>query len=226
VTSRRVSIGLLVTLLAGLLVATLVYVGSGRASGRQQATWAAVGDSITYGVGSSDPAAMSYPGQAGVVGHGVPGQCLVAVGCSGQPLVQSLPGELAFLQRNDDVTSVVVEIGINDLGHVTDRQYVDAYTRLKSEAADQGVRVVLSTITPFGSSHPVSTAVERQRERVNSWIRSQGPYVDYDAALRGGGQMRPRLDSGDGLHPDDAGHAAMAQALDRWIAGDGRSVAG
>jgi lysophospholipase L1-like esterase len=220
-TSRRVPIAVLSTLVACLLGAMLVYAAQGRAGGRQDTTWGAVGDSLTHGVGSSDLTTKSYPAQAGVVGHGVPGQCLVALGCSSQPLVESFPSELDYLQRYDDVTSVVVEIGINDLGHVTDRQYVEAYARLKSEGAAQGVRVVLSTMTPFASTYRVSSAVERQRERINSWIRHQGAYVDYDAALRAGVNMRPRFDSGDGLHPDDAGHAQMARALDRWIAHDG-----
>jgi lysophospholipase L1-like esterase len=219
--SRRVPIGVLATLLLGLLAALLVYAAQGRASGRQDATWGAVGDSITHGVGSSDLSTQPYPVQAGVAGYGVPGQCLVAPGCSGQPLVESFPRELDYLQRYDHVTSVVVEIGTNDLGHVSDRQYVDAYVRLMSDGAAQGVRVVLSTMTPFGSTYRVSSAVERQRERINSWIRHQGAYVDYDAALRGAVAMRPEFDSGDGLHPDDAGYAEMARALDRWLAQDG-----
>jgi lysophospholipase L1-like esterase len=226
VTSRRMPIGVVATLLAALLAAALAYVAQGRASGRQHATWGAVGDSITYGVGASDVAVTSYPARAGVVAHGVPGQCLVALGCAGEPLVQTFPSELAYLQRSD-VTSVVVEIGINDLGHVTDAQYVEAYARLRAEAAAQGVRVVLSTMTPFAATHRVPAPVERQRERINAWIRHRhGAYVDYDAALRTGVRMRPAYASADGLHPDDAGYARMARALDRWIAQDVRVSAG
>jgi lysophospholipase L1-like esterase len=222
VTKRGSSIGVLAVVILGLAVTTLAYVGQGRAAGRPAyATWGAVGDSITYGVGSSDPATLAYPVQAGVTAHGIAGQCLVTSGCAGQPLVVTFPKELTLLRRAGDVAAVVVETGINDLGHVTDQQYLDAYARLRSEGAAQGVRVVLSTITPFGETHPLPRSEERQRERINAWIRSERVYVDYDAALRSGRRLDPRYDSGDGMHPGDAGHTRMAEALDSWIAQDG-----
>jgi lysophospholipase L1-like esterase len=222
VTKRGLLIGVLAAVLLGLTVPTLAYMGHGRATGRERPfTWGAVGDSITYGVGSSDRATKAYPVQAGIAGRGVAGQCLVALGCSWQPLVETFPSELANLQHTDDVDAVAVEIGVNDLGRVTDQQYVDAYARLKAEGAAQGVRVVLSTITPFGRAHDFSSVQEQQRERINTWIRGQDAYVDYDAALRSGLRLRSQYDCGDGQHPNDAGYARMAQALDRWIARDG-----
>jgi hypothetical protein len=218
VTTRGSSIGVLAVVLVGLAVTTLAYLGQGEAAGRPAyPTWGAVGDSITYGVGSSDPATLAYPVQAGVAAHGIVGQCLVTPGCAGQPLVVTFPKELDLLRREGDVAAVVVEVGINDLGHVADRQYLAAYARLRAEGAAQGVRVILSTITPFGVTHPPPRSKEQQRERINSWIRSQRVYVDYDAALRTGQRLDPRYDSGDGMHPDDAGHARMAEALDSWI---------
>jgi lysophospholipase L1-like esterase len=226
VTTRGSFVSVGAAVLLCLAVATLAYVGRGQAEGRPAyPAWAAVGDSITYGVGSSDPATRAYPVRAGVTGHGISGQCLVTTGCHGRPLVETFPRDLGYL-RQHDVHAVVVEIGINDLGHVTDQQYVDAYARLRADGAAQGVRVVLSTITPFGVTHPVPAGQEQQRERVNAWIRSRGAYVDYDAALSNGRGLDPSYDSGDGMHPDDAGHARMAEALDSWITQDGRSFAG
>ncbi len=54
---------------------------------------------------------------------------------------------------------------------------------------------------------------------VNRWIRTSGGYdgvIDFDAALRDPAdpeRIRPELDSGDHLHPNDAGVAALAAAV-------------
>lgn len=52
---------------------------------------------------------------------------------------------------------------------------------------------------------------------MNTWIRTSGEYdavADFDAALAfGGDQLDPAYDSGDHLHPNDAGYRAMADAI-------------
>ena len=43
--------------------------------------------------------------------------------------------------------------------------------------------------------------------------------VDFDSALRDPAQptkLRPEYDSGDHLHPSDAGYAVMASGVDLW----------
>jgi len=60
---------------------------------------------------------------------------------------------------------------------------------------------------------------ERKRAAVNRWIGTSGEYdavIDFDAATRDPAdplRLRPAYDSGDGLHPNDAGMAAMAAAV-------------
>lgn len=57
------------------------------------------------------------------------------------------------------------------------------------------------------------------RQAVNRWIRTSGvhdPVVDFDRALRDPAdpqRLLPRYDSGDHLHPNDAGAEAMAAAV-------------
>jgi lysophospholipase L1-like esterase len=51
--------------------------------------------------------------------------------------------------------------------------------------------------------------------RINTWIRKQPNHVDFAAAL-GGDVLAAAYDSGDGLHPNDAGYAALAQVVDLW----------
>ena len=62
-------------------------------------------------------------------------------------------------------------------------------------------------------------AEARERQAVNRWIRTSGEYdgvIDFDRALRDPGhplRLLPAYDSGDHLHPNDAGMAAMADAV-------------
>ena len=62
-------------------------------------------------------------------------------------------------------------------------------------------------------------ARESVRQAVNAWIRSSGAFdgvVDFDRALRDGAhpeRLRAEFDSGDHIHPSDAGYAAMARAV-------------
>jgi lysophospholipase L1-like esterase len=60
---------------------------------------------------------------------------------------------------------------------------------------------------------------EAVRQAVNGWIRSSGAFdavIDFDQALRDPAhpaRLLPAYDSGDGLHPNDAGHRVMADAV-------------
>lgn len=217
------------TLAATVLVTALLGLGlTAPAHAGTLTTWGAIGDSITYGTGTSDCASAplgslnycsdhAYPRVAGVASIGKPGQALTVSGWWA-PLTQTFPDELAALQAQG-VNAVVVEIGVNDLGFSpTDAAMEAGYATLVAEGAAAGVHVVLSTITPFGAERAsVTAAMRAQRIRLNRWIRVQGPHVDYANAL-GGNVLAPAYDSGDGLHPSDAGAARMAQRLSAWLA--------
>lgn len=180
-------------------------------------TWGAVGDSLTLGWGASD-GGHSYPADAGIPEDGRFGQCLVSTSCyDPKPLVAAFPAELDGLAA-DQVNAVVVEIGTNDLPWgVTDRQYRQGYRLLQQEGVDRGVRVVLSTIPPFGPAHEYTDAQEAQRERLNTWIRRRREYVDF-AAMLGGDHLAAAYDSGDGQHLGNDGYAVMAAAFTIWAA--------
>ena len=65
-----------------------------------------------------------------------------------------------------------------------------------------------------------NTETEAVRQAVNRWIRSSGKFdaiVDFDAVTRDPAdpsRLRPDFDSGDHIHPNDAGNIAMADAID------------
>ena len=61
---------------------------------------------------------------------------------------------------------------------------------------------------------------EGMRQAVNDWIRTSGRFdavIDFDAATRDPAdslRLRPEIDPGDHVHPNDAGNALMADAID------------
>jgi lysophospholipase L1-like esterase len=60
---------------------------------------------------------------------------------------------------------------------------------------------------------------EAIRDTVNTWIRASHEFdavADFAHALTGTtdpDRLNPAYDSGDGIHPNDAGYQAMAQAI-------------
>ena len=119
---------------------------------------------------------------------------------------------------------LVVQLGINDIivqPRQGDPQAIVSGLRLLTARAHQaGLRVVGATLPPFAGHSSHTRELERVRQQVNRTIRAGEVFdavVDFDAALRDPAQplrLRPDYDSGDGLHPNDAGFEAMAQALD------------
>ena len=65
-----------------------------------------------------------------------------------------------------------------------------------------------------------SAEKEQVRQAVNRWIRESGEFdavIDFDAVTRDPthpARLLPAYDSGDHLHPGDAGNKAMADAID------------
>ena len=62
--------------------------------------------------------------------------------------------------------------------------------------------------------------VEPKRAALNQFIRTSHKFdgvIDFDAVMRDPShptRMRPEFDSGDHLHPNDAGYAAMGNSID------------
>ncbi len=123
------------------------------------------------------------------------------------------------------VTNVIAMEGINDLGEASASpdQLIAGYQQLIAAAHAAGLRIQLGTITPSGGTTvPTydSPRVERPRQAVNAWIRSQrlaDGVVDFDAAVRNplnASRLLPAYDSSDHLHLNAAGNAALARAVD------------
>jgi lysophospholipase L1-like esterase len=180
------------------------------------------------------------PGLAGlgVVNVGIGGNRILHDGSPIQPF-GPLFGPSALARFDRDVLSqpsaryLTVLLGINDIGHpssgtapasedVSVDDLIAGHRQLIERAHEHGLEVFGATLTPFeGTVFPgyFTEAGEAKRQVVNEWIRTSGEYdgvIDFDQAVRdpeNPRRMLPAYDSGDHLHPNDAGMAAMAQAV-------------
>ena len=204
--------------------------------------WVAFGDSITDGNGHTPDAAGSWPAQWGAAWarrtHGGAPVAVLNAGVSGNRLLAELQGLTGTSRFERDVlalpgvTGVVLLIGINDLSTTRTpeaalemaERLIAGHTELMRRARARGLRVVGATLTPVGGSGYGRPEVEAGRQHLNRWIRESARFdavVDFDAAVREPADptVFRRGWSNDGLHPNDAGYRAMAdavvQALDR-----------
>ncbi|WBS01049.1 SGNH/GDSL hydrolase family protein [Pseudoduganella sp. SL102] len=131
------------------------------------------------------------------------------------------------------VRHVVLLVGINDIGHPgtggmpasdgpTADDLIAGYRQAIARARTHGIAVHGATLTPFeGTTFAGYYTAQKDavRQAVNRWIRESGEFdsvIDFDRALRDPAQpsrLLAKYDSGDHLHPNDAGMAAMAAAV-------------
>lgn len=206
---------------------------------------AAIGDSITDGMHSTLNANRRWP-DALERRIANPRIAVVNLGVSGNRLLSNSPcyGESLLSRFKSDALSqagarvAVVLIGINDINfaavpahagldcdvphtRVTDAALIAGYRGLIAAAHAQGLRIVGGTITP--ASLPPDR--EATRLAVNRWMRGGGGFdgvIDFDAALRNPAkpnELLPRFDSGDHVHPSDAGYAQMANQISLDVLG-------
>jgi len=214
-----------------------------------------IGDSITDGATASLDQDQRWTDHlaARLAPRGV---AVVNAGISGNRLLSDGMGEsvLARLRRDaldqPGVASVIVLIGINDISwpgtafarnqaRPTLAELQAGYRTLAEQAHRRGLRILGATLMPFAGAlpgtplddyyHPDKDALRRQ---LNAWLRTDGPFdtvIDLDAALRDPAdpsRMAAAYDSGDHLHPGDAGNRTMAEAVDLDVLLGGQGSAG
>jgi lysophospholipase L1-like esterase len=121
------------------------------------------------------------------------------------------------------VRSVIIELGINDLqiaGHPADR-IIAGLRQLVSQLEGKGLRVLVCTLGPFEGFPSWTPEREVIRLAVNAYIRGEIDHVvDMDAVLRdpaAPSRVKAEFDSGDHIHPNDVGSAAVAAAVPLWL---------
>lgn len=193
----------------------------------------ALGDSITDTSATTGNANHRWPDylarRLNAV-HG-PTMSVVNAGLGGNRVLAPREGEpfygVAALERLErdvfsqtGVRTVILMEGVNDIGF--DATATDLIAGLR-EIADRtraaGLRIIGGTITPFGGSFIETPKRTQTWATVNDWIRNSGTFdavVDFAAATAVPGDptaLNPTYDSGDHLHPNDAGTEAMANAI-------------
>ena len=169
-------------------------------------------------------------------------------GIGGNRLLHDTRGVKALQRFDRDVlshrsaTHVLLLEGINDIiwpgtvlagaeTFVPASSIIVALDQLISRAQLSALKVIVGTLIPFENAVPdcpdggyYTPAKERIRQEVNDWIRNRckaDAMVDFDTVMQDPShksRLRPDYDSGDHIHPNDAGYKAMADAIDlRWL---------
>ncbi len=162
-----------------------------------------------------------------VAGRGLP----VTVPAGVEVLSDRLPGVLAARQTlavsiyldadvvldQPGVETVILLEGSNDINTgTTAAELIAGYRELIARAHADDTCILGGTLTPNEGGN---AAAEARRQAVNDFVRASGEFdgmVDFDAAVRdraAPATFRPVYDSGDGLHPSDAGYQAMGDAV-------------
>ncbi|MCT7357149.1 SGNH/GDSL hydrolase family protein, partial [Streptomyces sp. 15-116A] len=199
-----------------------------------------LGNSITDGVGSTPDAnrrctdvltdrlrAQHVVPHHGVLNQGISGNRVVSDRYPGDGVSTDTAGVSALHRFDRDVlaqtsvrTAVVFE-GVNDLRWgASAGQVVAGLREIAARGRERGVRMLGATLLPCEGEARCTAAVEAGRVAVNAWIRTSGVFdgvLDFDAVLRDPehpARMLPAYDSGDHLHPGDAGYAALARSVE------------
>ena len=205
------------------------------AAGPGSATVVTLGDSITDGTASTPDANRRWPDRLaarltawnsrlgvanmGIAGNRVLGDASYAFGVNAQARFDR------DVLAHPNVAYVVVMEGINDIGMAragatpSAEDVIAAHAQLIQRAHARGIRIYGATLTPFEGAAYYTAEGEAKRGALNAWIRTSGAYdavIDFDAVTRDPaqpGRLLPLYDSGDRLHPSDAGYEAMGNAI-------------
>jgi lysophospholipase L1-like esterase len=216
------------------------------APAREAGTIVAVGDSITDGVGSTVGANARWPNDLArrllsrsgstlnVIDEGIGGNRVLndAPCCGVNAVARFGPDALAHA----GVKAVILLEGVNDIGfsqsigwltaphsNVSAAQIIAGYAQMIAQAHAARVPIFGATLTPFRGARYWTSSGEAKREEVNHWILTSGAFdgvIDFAKALADPNnpeQLAHRYDSGDHLHPDDAGYRAMAAAINLGV---------
>jgi lysophospholipase L1-like esterase len=197
------------------------------------------GDSITDGAQGTRDANGRWPdvlaarlladkktADLGVLNEGIGGNRVLHDGYG--------PSALARFDRDviaqSGVKYLIILEGINDIGrlkdphepgdNITADDLIFGLTQLVTRAHQHGIKVFGATLTPYLPTGYSSPQGEQVRQAYNQWIRTSGIFdgvIDFDKITQdpaNPGTFLPAYDSGDHLHPGDAGYKAMGDAID------------
>jgi lysophospholipase L1-like esterase len=199
----------------------------------------AIGNSITDGANSTPDTDSRWPDVLArrLLSSSEPPKAIVNAGISGGRVLSPMAGPSALSRFDRDVlmqpgvTHIILLEAINDLSRgtgspdprdtVSAQDIIAGYQQLIMRAHERGLVIFGATLTPIGGmNRPTTGAVDAKRRAVNEWIRTSKAFdgvIDFEAVTRDPSQpdrFLPAYDSGDHLHPSDAGYKAMGEAID------------
>jgi lysophospholipase L1-like esterase len=191
------------------------------------------GPSTTDGVGSTSGANQRYPDdlarrllalprgqQLSVLNAGISGNELLADDGTNGP--SALHRFLRDAVEETGVRAIIIWEGTNDIGDnpaLPLSDFTTAYQQLISEAHTRGIAVIGATLQPDEGASYWTAQGNTLREAVNQWILTSGAFdgtADFSTVLEdpaNPAQLLPAYDSGDHLHPNDAGYQAIADSI-------------
>jgi len=198
----------------------------------------ALGDSITDGSKSTRDTNRRWPdmlaarlaadkktAKLGVLNEGI----------GGNRVLHDVSGPSALARFDRDVLAqagvkyLIFLEAINDIGHaydpkkpfdvVTAEDLIAGYTQIARRAHTHGIKVYGATLTPYLNAGYSSPEGEKVRVALNQWIRTSPEldgFIEFEKATMdpATGAFATAVDSGDHLHPNDAGMKAMGDAID------------
>jgi len=199
-----------------------------------------LGDSITDGLRSWGNYNYRWPdwlsrrlqgagagySRLGVVNRGIAGNSLLV-----NPQVGSLAGRRMLERFDRDVLAtssvryLIVLAGINDIVYSSSSSPISAgdliagYHQLIARAHLRGITVYGATMLPFSGFAYYDANKEQVRQAANNWIRTSREFdavIDFDSLLRDPttpNRIHPAYDSGDHLHPNNAGYQLMGNSV-------------
>jgi lysophospholipase L1-like esterase len=191
------------------------------------------GDSITDGARSTVDMNARWPDElARRLAQKGSSVAVLNAGISGNRVLSDGPGYSALARFDKDVlmqtgvTHVIVLEGINDIGlgranpSPSADDLIAAHKQLIARAHARGLKIYGATLTPFDGAAYYTPEGEAKRQALNGWIRTSGEYdgvIDFDKLTRdpaAPSKFSAAADSGDHLHPGDAGYKAMGNAIE------------
>ncbi|WP_216591488.1 SGNH/GDSL hydrolase family protein [Streptomyces brasiliscabiei] len=199
-----------------------------------------LGDSITDGERTTPDANRRWPDvlarrlldqhevpRYGVLNQGISANRVVTDRYPGDGVSTDTGGVSALHRLDRDVLAqtsartVVVFQGVNDVRWGTTADEVIAGLReIAARGRERGLRMLVATVAPCEGEARCTAAADAHRVAVNEWIRDNEDYdgvLDFDTVLRDPerpARLLPAYDSGDHLHPNEAGLAALAESVD------------
>jgi lysophospholipase L1-like esterase len=208
------------------------------ASGKS-ASIVAFGDSITDGALSTRNANARWPDILARRLQANKKTAALAVlneGIGGNRVLYDGAGANALARFDRDVIAqagvkyLIILESINDIGNalspvnphdpVAAEDLIAGLGQLAARAHTHGIKVFGATLTPYVGAKYASPAGEAMRQAVNNWIRTTNQldgFIDFDKATQDPANpavFAPTADSGDHLHPKDAGYKAMGDSID------------